>query len=227
MSTKCGIPWIELQGTEQDWIDLRARATKICSLMVSEFGTQWNDALAPILTQFIEAYRGNVDHMFWQSMVKRIKGYGSGASDSISGWINVFYPYLTEGSNTYSMKQWKDIDQMKGPDPYDFPRIISSAPVVWDYNGLSVNLHFHAGMMGTIQDPETLALRPRIGWAVTHDPPMEPQKRIKQLEMEIADIKAGGDMDVTTQRWLHIAKGELDALKNGKPIPKKGRYDFY
>lgn len=188
--------------------------------MVPSFGTKWMEVLLPVLDEFVAAYQGKVNYEFWQSMVKRIERFGSGASDSVSGWINVFYPYLDGGENTWAFRHWRNIDQKDGPDPYDFPRLISSAPVEWDYNGQLIRLHFHAGMLGTVQDPETLALRPRVGWAVTHDPPLEAEKRIPLLEKEIADIRAGGDKDYRTQYWLERAEKELASLRAGKGVPK-------
>lgn len=220
MSTECGIPWIELQGTEQDWVALRDRATRLGLLMLPSFGTRWMEALLPVLDEFVAAYRGNVNHEFWQCMVKRIERYGSGASDSVSGWINVLYPYLDENENRWAFSAWQRLDQSNGPDPHDFPQIISSAPVEWDYNGTLIKLHFHAGVLGTVQDPETLALRPRIGWAVTHDPPMEPAERIPLLVKEIAAIRAGGDDDYRTRYWIKRAEEELQCLREGKPVPK-------
>jgi hypothetical protein len=218
MRTKCGIPWIELQGTLKDWESLRARAAKMGLLMVPSFGTKWMEVLLPVLDEFVAAYRGNVNHAFWQSMVKRIEhGFGSGSYSTISGWINVFYPYLEADVNPF-LEPWEQLIQSDGPEPGDFPRVISSAPVEWDYNGDLIKLHFHAGMMGTIQDPKTLALRSRVGWAVTHDPPQSPKERIPELEKQISDIKAAGDTDWSTKYWIKRAENELAALKEGKPI---------
>jgi len=132
---------------------------------------------------------------------------------TVSGWINVFYPYLEAEMNPF-LKPWKELIQSDGPEPGDFPTLISSAPVEWDYHGDLIKLHFHAGMMGTIQDEETLALRPRIGWIVTHDPPIEPEKRIVQLEEDIAAIKAAGVTDYSTQYWLRRAENELAELRD-------------
>ena len=221
MSTECGIPWIELQGTEQDWMSLRERAAKLGLLMMPSFATKWMEVLLPVLDQFVSAYQGSVDHEFWQSMVKRVQhGRGSGSYETVSGWINVFYPYLTDGSNPFLMP-WKTLIQSDGPQPDDFPRIISSAPVEWDYHGTLIKLQVHAGMLGTVQDEDTLALRPRVSWAVTHDPPKDPATRIKQLETELVAIRACGDDDYKTRSWIRRGEKELQAMKSGgKPLPK-------
>ena len=214
MSTSCGIPWIELQGNEHDWVSLRHRAVKLGTLLMPAFATTWMNALLPVLDEFVDAYQGKVNYEFWQSMVKRIQhGMGSGSFSSISGWINVFYPYLEEGKENPYLKPWREMLQSDGPELSDFPSIFSSAPVEWDYNGTLLKLHCHAGMMGAIQDEHTLALRPHISWVVTHDPPMEPTLRIAQLEKELASIRACGDVDYTTRYWIDRAEKELASLR--------------
>jgi len=167
MYTFCGIPWIELCGTEQDWIDLRNRSEQL----FGKFMPSYSQLLLPVLDKFVDAYRGNVDHLFWQGMCKIFNTEpGSGERISVSGWISLFYPYLKERENRY-LKRWEELLDYYGPDPVDFPTVMSSAPVIWDYLGTELKLHFHAGFFGTVQDKETLALSPCVGWIVTHDPP--------------------------------------------------------
>lgn len=217
MRTMCGIPWIQLQGTEQDWVSLRERAAKVGQLMLPEFGSAWMKALLPVLDEFIAAFRGQVNHTFWQSMVKRVKhGSGSGSYTTISGWINVLYPYLGKNkTNKYALLPWEKLAQPDGPEPEDFPVALSSAPVEWDYLGTLIPLNFFAGMCGTIQDPDTLALLPRIGWMVTHAPPQSGPERISALEKEIADLTEEGNSYAIAK-----ATDELKALKEGKTIAK-------
>lgn len=90
---------------------------------------------------------------------------------------------------------------------------MSSAPVEWDYNGLLIKLHFHAGLMGTTQNNETLALSSRIVWVVTHDPPQDGPERIKELEKEIEAIQASNSTGWTTDCWLKRAQKELVTLR--------------
>lgn len=169
--TLCGIPWIELKGTRQDWVDVRDRASDLGSFLLPQFSSQWLPHLLPVLDEFVLAYDGRVNHEFWQRMCKVVKGVHSGESDHISGWINNLYPYLQDGRQNRHVKPWKEMNTMEGPDPEDFPMLLSSVPAVWDYYGIEYPLHFHAGYLGMTQDPDSLALSPYVGWMITHDPP--------------------------------------------------------
>jgi len=167
MRTRCGIPWIELQGTEEDWRSLYQRAEEMCSLMLPEVGKQWLSVLAPVLREFINAFSGNVNSGFWQSICKKVKhGVGSGSYSTISGWVTLLYLQLAEYH-----KPWEKMNSEDGPEPGKFHPVISSAPVIWEYYGENYRLHFHAGFFGVLQESESLAIQSRIGWIVTHDSP--------------------------------------------------------
>ena len=53
-----------------------------------------------------------------------------------------------------------------GPRLADIPSGMSKAPFRWDYLDRSFDMEFLGGFVGVAQDPETLTLRPEIGWAV-------------------------------------------------------------
>jgi len=48
----------------------------------------------------------------------------------------------------------------------DISTTMSSAPFIWQYYGTPLQMQFLAGFVGSTQDPESLAIRPAIGWAV-------------------------------------------------------------
>jgi hypothetical protein len=84
----CGIPWLALRGTADDWRALRARAAQL-----RPFGLDWwCDELEPVLDQFVAAAEGRPDNRFWQSMCN-LRG-ASGFRKPISGWLQALYPYL-------------------------------------------------------------------------------------------------------------------------------------
>lgn len=43
---------------------------------------------------------------------------------------------------------------------------LNSAPMIWNYFGNMLQMELLAGFIGSTQDPTTLAIRPKIGWAV-------------------------------------------------------------
>lgn len=57
-----------------------------------------------------------------------------------------------------------------GPERDLFPRLPAKAPFVWVYMAEEYQMEFIGGLVGIRQDPQTLCLRPEIGWAVRDVP---------------------------------------------------------
>jgi hypothetical protein len=53
-----------------------------------------------------------------------------------------------------------------GPTMERLPGGLSKAPFRWEYLDKTFAMEFLGGFVGVAQDPQTLALRPEIGWAV-------------------------------------------------------------
>lgn len=190
LTTECGIPEFTLLGTEEDWVSLRARAEGLGALMTKTFSKYWLPLLLPVLDKFVEAYRGNVHHGFWQTMVKlRDTGGGSGSYSFISGWIQVLYPYLEEGKLNNGIRPWNEM-YFTGPRPEEFPETLSRAPVDWKYHDTDFDLHFNAGFIGFCQSDDG-TLTPEIGWYVTHDPEPPGMFKVEKVQQEIEDLFLG------------------------------------
>jgi len=225
MSTLCGIPKVTLLGTAEDWTNLRNRAEALSPLMKPEFSDQWMPYLLPVLDQFVESYKGNVNHSFWQTMVKLRGTSGSGAYDFISGWMQILFPILASGKINKNLRPWQEM-YFQGPKPDDFPDIISSAPVDWEYFGKTFDLNLHAGEMGCSQDCKTGALMPVISWFVSHTPHQPPEVRLAKIKSELQDLLLGHKDDENvdkTQPWyqrmlvLEREKAELIRLVSVPP----------
>jgi len=170
MTTRCGIPNITLLGTEEDWISLRNRTEALGKLMKEDFASYWMPLVLPILDEFVASYRGNVNHGFWQSMVKlRNNGMSSGRREFISGWMQIFFPYLASGNLNTGLQSWQKM-YFDGPNPKEFPKIVSSAPVDWNYWGTEFKMDFNAGITAVTQNSSDGMLFPEIGWYVSHAP---------------------------------------------------------
>jgi len=216
METFCGISRITLLGTEADWVQLRDRAEALGNKMTAEVHNLWLPKLLPVLDQFVAAYKGDVHHGFWQSMVKmRHKdAFGSGESskDYVTGWLQIFFPYLNNSRLNKNMKHWEHC-YWEGPETGDFPSMLSSAPVDWD----GKELHFHAGITGFTQDPTDGALRPVLGWRITNDPEKEAENRIIDKKMEIKELLLGmtGDKsDELNQKRIHAIQDAIHGLED-------------
>lgn len=178
--TLCGIPQIVLEGAVSDWEMLAQRTRSL-----AEFGlTWWTETLAPLLDEFVEAAKGHVNVPFWQSLYKRNNGSGG---PHISGWIVAFFPYLKDAQSGRATKKntWlanggvalqellhppssfeRHLPRIVLPTLEAFPAGLARAPFVWNYLGLSYPMEFLGGFVGVRQEPDTLRLRPEIGWAV-------------------------------------------------------------
>lgn len=177
--TLCGIPRITLLGTVEDWKLIRRRAA-----MLAEFDLgAWVDALVPLLDELVAAASGRPDRELWRSFYKVNDGSGG---PWVTGWINVLFPYVeteTFDRATHATKQvrrWNDYvarwakgldaDEGGGPGTGEFPGGLSTAPFTWEFPHEKFAMEFVAGFVGVSQDPETLGVRPAIGWAVRDAP---------------------------------------------------------
>lgn len=171
--TYCGIPFITLEGTPEDWRLIVSKAKQLRQYELD----WWIDELIPILEQFSAAAQGKVDETFWNGMFKYIPPKGnSGGIPYINGWIIKFFPYLTTLHYTHGTTVQDEIRRnpflsqtsvkLTGFDFEDFSGGLSKANFQWDYLGQIYKMDFFAGFVGVSQDAKTKTLRPEIGWAV-------------------------------------------------------------
>lgn len=87
LETGCGIPSITLEGTPEDWKQIREGAEQL-----AQFDLEWwTKHLLPVLDQFVEASRGNIDQHFWQEFYKLDGGSGG---PYIHGHVVNLFPYF-------------------------------------------------------------------------------------------------------------------------------------
>ena len=182
--SRCGIPEITLEGTVGDWIALKEKTMALKDFDLS----WWTDELSPILDQFVEAASGRVDQTFWSSIYKFSNHSGG---PFITGWITTLYPYIGESSerNTFisSWRKRKRDDALRRPfngiTSDSFPPGLCSTPFTWNYLGTECQKTFYSGFMAVSQDPNTLALRPEIGWGVAEQADVD--RKIEQTKQRL------------------------------------------
>jgi hypothetical protein len=129
-----------------------------------------------------------VEPAFWRSLYK-LNDQSGGAV--VTGWITTFFPYLKDprdgragvpverllGEGRVPVEELIDPSTgrtrwgfLHGPTLEAFPGGLSKVPFRWEYLGRFFDMEFLAGFVGVAQDPETLGLRPEIGWAVRPAP---------------------------------------------------------
>jgi hypothetical protein len=162
--TKCGIPEIKVYGTVTDYEKLLILVEHLASQLDMNV---WFWHFNYTIQKFICFMKGiktypDEDYVFFKSFYKY--NSGSGGSD-VTGWINVFFPFLRDGKYNLSVDWFTSNSQKRGIDPIKYPTGISIAPVIWDYIGTKFNYEFCAGMIGTSVTEEN-DLTPTIGWFV-------------------------------------------------------------
>lgn len=183
----CGFPSVSLAGSLEDWESLRARAEEVIeALCLPQFSKHWCEALLPTLDRFIAAYRGDIDQVFWNAMVKRCGVYDSyWATCGYTGWFHVFLPVDTEGNFSEwcvpygtsvdyvqdGLREcWDAEDGVSWRDCFGFPSGISQVPIqVRGCGSMPYLLHVHGGFVGYSQDSETGALMPVTSWYVLRE----------------------------------------------------------
>ena len=169
----CGIPYIQLDGTLEDWENVLEKANSLKKYNLS----WWIDQLVPILDQFIQAKKGNIDVEFWKNMIKEKNGSGFYDPGYISGWICKFFPYDRYYLKRRSLEIIYDIEDL-------FPQILD-APFELELQATNEKIpcKFHSGFMGVSQDPISFVVKPQIGWFITvndkddeEEEPIDPQR---------------------------------------------------
>jgi hypothetical protein len=166
VETKCGISTITLTGTQGDWERVLLKVTSLASYQCDE----WQGSLLFIINKFIEAFKGNADPTFWTNIYKIEGPKGSGGT-TVSGWVNIFFPYLSDWRNPgeYTCpNQFANLNNLnRGPGPDQYPLGLTSTPFIWDYYGDEIPMQFLAGFIGTTQ--EGGVIRPVQGWGVAEE----------------------------------------------------------
>lgn len=176
----CGIPWIELTGTPEDWILLRIRAEEL-----GQYGLDWwMTSLLPVLDRFARAAQGDVDVNFFRAAVFKHGGSGS-TVDPCTGWIQALYPYTAsykpgEYHRNSKMDAWqadtectavptpKPSGEANGMQLWTFPTGINTAPFTFINmaTGEKTEMLFAGGLVAVMQNENDGALELRSGWAI-------------------------------------------------------------
>lgn len=179
----CGIPYVELKGTVEDWKSVKAKAETLIK------DDEWKAKLMPILDQFINSADGRHDEAFWKDIYKIENSY---AVELANGWATHFFPFL--GKNKWHTQITTDDETfVKNPMIYgfseeypkphkmgkveqtidgvyagDFPISLSTATIQMPSaeTAKTVPVEVVGGLVGIKQHDESKALEAVAGWAV-------------------------------------------------------------
>lgn len=99
MMLACGIPAVEMLGTEDDWKKLKSKLKVLRALLEPiendlDLQTEWWNAVENVFNNLVATYCGNPDKKWWSHIISYKKEFGSG-SPEYQGWITEFL----EGTN--------------------------------------------------------------------------------------------------------------------------------
>lgn len=157
----CGIPELTIEGNPEDWEKIIKKANALRKYNLD----WWINELDPILNEFLKASKNVIDKSFWLNIFKYHTLDEYGAPDIVDGWILKFFPYDKQGN-----RRETPIEVIKGLN-VDLPDEIVKVDVEHIKIGVDGSLErtmleLWAGFVGLEQNTETLALRPKIGWAI-------------------------------------------------------------
>ncbi|HZU96955.1 MAG TPA: DUF4419 domain-containing protein [Planctomycetota bacterium] len=168
----CGIPWVRLEGTEDDWKRLAEKAEGF-----AQFGLDWwLKALRPVLGKLHETASGKPDQDFWRKIYTfRSQGEEGGCVPNFDdplrefsgGWILRLFPYVgteEKRKNPVVLDQAKEIESDAPVCGY------SSVPFTVACGEEKTPMRVFAGVLAMEQEKKTLALRPKILWATGREP---------------------------------------------------------
>lgn len=171
----CGIPEITLQGTTEDWEKIRTKISRLAKYDLA----WWVSELDPVLKEFVNASKGEVNTRFWRSMFKLHKGDKCGDTEYADGWIIKFFPYDKKGKRNSFRRLNLSEDQPDEIVKVDLKSINA-------LTGDTTFLELWSGFVGLEQNKENYALTPKIGWMIR-------QKDVNALPLKIGKDFRGRD----------------------------------
>lgn len=187
----CGIPEIQLEGTEADWQLIHDSLKDLKGFEIDE----WVEGMVGPISNFVKAFQGEIDREFWQSIYHA--GEDCGGIPYFTGWISRFFAYvdgsfiIRNGSGAPFPEKlkipgipeplfigeddnnqvWKGLvknyAEVTAREHSSYPSGIASVPFRWIIPDQNFNMLWHAGFMGVHQE-EDKALKPGMVWAVSY-----------------------------------------------------------
>lgn len=188
----CGIPYITLKGTKQDWEKLYKKLDDLDKLALGH----WADELRPIIREFINVYDGKIDKSFWQSIYKDATEYNA---FYISGWFIKFFPYVKFKSDIPENATYDEemggvkVEELYESNPYlkgdmylmsklstdNFPTGLSQIEIVWNnyFKQETRKMDVYAGFFAIKQYGDK-SLEPFVSWVIAN----KSSKKVEPLD---------------------------------------------
>lgn len=171
----CGFPYINLQGSLDDYLQLKVKTQALKGYDIDD----WIQELIIIIDKIIETKKGKIDKNFWNNIIKNkdIKEPGLSGDmeivEYIDGWLLNFYPYYQSNdkpsSNNRFIKRKVFNKPIRVKDIKDLPEDLVEVPLIMHNKetGKDTELTVKSGVLGMIQEKNGL-IKPEIGYYIAN-----------------------------------------------------------
>ena len=170
----CGIPYIILEGTADDYKEIISKAKQL-----SQYEFDWYiDRIIPHIEKMVEAKEGKIDVDYFKNIVQKkevtetrpgLSGMGSYdvKVDHISGWFLQFFAYYTDSNGFDDKIQKFTKDSLKVEKFGDLAEQLLIVPLdITDESGKTHSLKYKVGFIGCAQNKNHEVI-PVQGWYVS------------------------------------------------------------
>ncbi|KAL9953538.1 hypothetical protein ACROYT_G040973 [Oculina patagonica] len=160
MKTRCGIPAVEMLGTEDDWSKLKSKLKVLRTLLEpieNDLGltSEWWNLVEKVFSKLLATYQGRPDREWWSHIMSYKRRFASGDSSGYRGWITEFL----EGK--------KDLMEIR-----DMTSGLVNVPLTIEdlVSGVTDTAKLVAGMLGftlhTDDTSDSVSVQPFQGWSL-------------------------------------------------------------
>ena len=192
----CGIPYVVLEGTPDDWQRVYDKAMQLRGYDLE----WWIDELEPVLRQIVASSKGDINKRFWRNMFRVHTQEAYGSPECLDGWLAKFFPY-----NRYEERLPLDTLYLNNIDRLPDEMVKVDARVFNMMTGEDTPVELWAGFVGLAQNNKNYMLTPKLGWMV----------RVKDVGNEVQKLKKENEDGYS----LHFVQSFPVALRQFDTIP--------
>ena len=199
----CGIPYVVLEGTPEDWQRVYDKAMQLRDYDLG----WWIDELEPVLRQIVASSKGEIDNSFWMNMFRIHTKEVYGSPECLNGWMAKFYPY-----NRYEERLPMDTLYLDDIDRLPDEMVKVDVRVFNEMTGDDTLVELWAGFVGLAQNNENYMLTPKMGWMVRKKDVGNEFQRLKMENEEGYSLLFVQNLPVALRQFdtLPIRKLEID-----------------
>ena len=165
----CGYPYINLEGTIKDWILIKNKLNDF-----KKYGLKdWINSINYIIDEIINTKKGKINYDFWKDILFEHFGQYHEVYEGkikyiiFTGWLSKFFYFNNKGNEIFGHIKMEYSSNASSDNPLsEFS--ITPLKVVFPGNK-EKELKILSGIIGISQDPNTLCVRPELGFFIVDE----------------------------------------------------------